>query len=64
MRQRTVGRPAPEHTGKRLAQHQLRRSALVRTTRRQQGRRIVNQIIWLVGAVVIVMFVVGYFGMS
>jgi len=30
---------------------------------RQQWRSIVNRIVWLVGAVVIILFVLGYFGL-
>lgn len=31
---------------------------------RQQGTSIVNRIVWLVGAVVIILFVLGYFGLG
>jgi len=37
--------------------------ALVQTTRPKQWSRTVNQIIWLVGVVVIILFVLGYFGL-
>ena len=35
----------------------------LRTFQSRQRNRIMNKIIWLVGAVVIVLFVLGYFGM-
>jgi small-conductance mechanosensitive channel len=34
-----------------------------RAPQRRQGSSIVNRIIWLVGAVVIVLFILGYLGL-
>jgi predicted nucleic acid-binding Zn ribbon protein len=41
----------------------VRRPASLVSNQRQQRRTIVNRIIWLVGAVVIILFVLGYFGL-
>lgn len=41
----------------------VRRPASLVSNPRQQRRTIVNRIIWLVGAVVIILFVLGYFGL-
>jgi hypothetical protein len=45
-------------SGAKLARNQLNPNS---TT--PQGLRIMNRIIWLVGAVVIILFVLGYFGL-
>ena len=41
----------------------VRRPSPPRSNLRRQRKSIVNQIVWLVGAVVIVLFVVSYFGL-
>jgi hypothetical protein len=41
----------------------VRRPASLAPNLRQQRTSIVNRIIWLVGAVVIILFVLGYFGL-
>jgi hypothetical protein len=43
--------------------HRACPSTSLRAIRRKQGNEIVNRIIWLVGAVVIILFVLGYFGL-
>jgi hypothetical protein len=40
-----------------------RRPAPFRPNQRQQRTPIVNRIVWLVGAVVIILFVLGFFGL-
>lgn len=44
-------------------QQLLRRLVSLRHIQREQGLLIMNQLIWIVGAVVIVLFVLGYFGL-
>ena len=41
----------------------VRRPSPPRSNLRRQRKSIVNQIVWLVGAVVIVLFVLSYFGL-
>jgi hypothetical protein len=41
----------------------LRQPVGHRTAARRQGNRTVNRIIWLVGLVVIILFILGYFGL-
>jgi len=41
----------------------LRELVLLEHIQRRQGLPIMNRLIWLVGVVVIVLFVVGYFGL-
>jgi hypothetical protein len=41
----------------------VRRHASIAPNPRQQRTSIVNRIVWLVGAVVIILFVLGFFGL-
>lgn len=41
----------------------MRRPGPLRSLQRRLGNEPVNRIIWLVGAVVIVLFILGYFGL-
>ncbi len=41
----------------------LRQPVRHRTAGRRQGNRSVNRIIWLVGLVVIILFILGFFGL-
>jgi hypothetical protein len=41
----------------------LRQPVCLRTIRRRQGNQTVNRIIWIVGLVVIILFIAGYFGL-
>ena len=47
----------------RWEQVDLRRHASISPKPRQQRKSIVNRIVWLVGAVVIILFVLGFFGL-
>jgi len=44
-------------------QAEVRRPASRSSHPRQQRKSIVNRIVWLVGAVVIILFVLGFFGL-
>jgi small-conductance mechanosensitive channel len=47
-----------------LAKWARRRRSALRSLEAKQRNAIVNSIIWLVGAVVIVLFILGYFGLA
>jgi hypothetical protein len=42
---------------------EVRRPAALEPNPRQQRTSIVNRLVWLVGAVVIILFVLGFFGL-
>jgi hypothetical protein len=47
----------------RRVQQNLRWVGSVEPIQRREGLRIMNRLIWLVGAVVIILFVLGFFGL-
>jgi hypothetical protein len=59
--EQTFGRA--QHRFTQWDQQILRKLVVLENIQRGQGLFIMNRLIWLVGAVVIVLFVLGYFGL-
>jgi hypothetical protein len=63
VRHRTESSQAPAYTHCSRTATTAHKPVCRRTIRRRQGNQTVNRIIWIVGLVVIILFIAGYFGL-